>query len=81
MLSTAVAGTARTTVTASVVGVDLMFDVIRGDTQKRWASLFRAGGTLVTIAGSPKARSADGMAVDFGVESDRRRSVREQREP
>jgi hypothetical protein len=31
----------------------------------------RAGGTLVTIAGPPEARPADGLAVDFVVESDR----------
>src|SRR3954467_5425744 len=31
-------------------GVDLVFDVIGGDIQKRSASLIRAGGTLVTIA-------------------------------
>jgi NADPH:quinone reductase-like Zn-dependent oxidoreductase len=30
-----------------------------------------AGGTLVTIAGPPEARPADGLAVDFVVESDR----------
>jgi hypothetical protein len=33
--------------------------------------LIRAGGTLVTIAGPPEARPADGLAVDFVVESDR----------
>jgi hypothetical protein len=31
--------------------VDLVFDVIGGDIQKRSAGLIRAGGTLVTIAG------------------------------
>jgi NADPH:quinone reductase-like Zn-dependent oxidoreductase len=54
-----------------VGGVDLVFDVIGGDTQKRSAGLIRAGGTLVTIAGPPEARPADGLAVDFVVESDR----------
>src|SRR4051794_20645812 len=34
-----------------VGGVDLVFDVIGGDIQKRSASLIRAGGTLVTVVG------------------------------
>jgi NADPH:quinone reductase-like Zn-dependent oxidoreductase len=54
-----------------VGGVDLVFDVIGGDVQRRSASLIRAGGTLVTVAGPPEARPADGLAVDFVVESDR----------
>jgi NADPH:quinone reductase-like Zn-dependent oxidoreductase len=54
-----------------VGGVDLVFDVIGGDIQKRSAGLIRAGGTLVTIAGPPEARPDDGLAVDFVVESDR----------
>ena len=54
-----------------VSGVDLVFDVIGGDIQRRSAGLVRAGGTLVTIAGPPEARPADGLAVDFVVESDR----------
>ena len=53
-----------------VGGVDLVFDVIGGDTQKRSATLIRAGGTLVTVVGPPEARPADGLAVDFVVESD-----------
>jgi NADPH:quinone reductase-like Zn-dependent oxidoreductase len=52
-------------------GVDLVFDVIGGDIQKRSASLIRAGGTLVTIVGPPEARPADGLVVDFVVEADR----------
>ena len=48
-----------------------MFDVIGGDIQKRSAGQIRAGGTLVTIAGPPEAWPADGLAVDFVVESDR----------
>ena len=52
-------------------GVDLVFDVIGGDIQKRSAGLIRAGGTLVTIVGPPAARPADGLAIDFVVESDR----------
>src|SRR5881398_3468286 len=51
--------------------VDLVFDVIGGDIQRRSASLIRAGGTLVTVVGPPEARPADGLAVDFVVESDR----------
>jgi len=54
-----------------VGGVDLVFDVIGGDIQRRSASLIRAGGTLVTVVGPPEARPADGLAVDFVVESDR----------
>jgi NADPH:quinone reductase-like Zn-dependent oxidoreductase len=51
--------------------VDLVFDVIGGDIGKRSAALIRAGGTLVSIVGPPEARPADGVAVDFVVESDR----------
>jgi NADPH:quinone reductase-like Zn-dependent oxidoreductase len=52
-------------------GVDLVFDVIGGDIGKRSAGLIRAGGTLVSVVGPPEARPADGLAVDFVVESDR----------
>src|SRR4051795_8744258 len=51
--------------------VDLVFDVFGGDIGKRSAALVRAGGTLVTIAGPGEARPANGLAVDFVVESDR----------
>jgi NADPH:quinone reductase-like Zn-dependent oxidoreductase len=54
-----------------VSAVDLVFDVIGGDVQRRSAGLVRAGGTLVTIAGPPESRPADGLAVDFVVEPDR----------
>jgi NADPH:quinone reductase-like Zn-dependent oxidoreductase len=54
-----------------VGGVDLVFDVIGGDIQRRSAGVIRAGGTLVTIAGPPEARPADGLAIDFVVMSDR----------
>src|SRR5690242_11298760 len=54
-----------------VGGVDLVFDVIGGDIQKRSANLIRARGTLVTVVGPPEARPADGLAIDFVVESDR----------
>jgi NADPH:quinone reductase-like Zn-dependent oxidoreductase len=54
-----------------VGGVDLVFDVIGGGIQQRSAGLVRAGGTLVSIVGPTEARPADGLAVDFVVESDR----------
>jgi NADPH:quinone reductase-like Zn-dependent oxidoreductase len=54
-----------------VGGVDLVFDVIGGDIQKRSAALVRPGGTLVTVVGPPEARPVDGLAIDFVVESDR----------
>jgi NADPH:quinone reductase-like Zn-dependent oxidoreductase len=54
-----------------VGGVDLVFDVIGGDIGKRSAGLIRAGGTLVSVVGPTAARPADGVAVDFVVESDR----------
>jgi len=52
-------------------GVDLVFDVIGGEIQKRSAALIRTGGTLVTVVGPVEARPADGLAVDFVVEPDR----------
>ena len=52
-------------------GVDLVFDVIGGDIQKRSARLIKAGGTLVSIVGPAEARPADGRAMDFVVEADR----------
>jgi NADPH:quinone reductase-like Zn-dependent oxidoreductase len=52
-------------------GVDLVFDVIGSDIGKRSARLIRSGGTLVSIVGPSEARPADGLAVDFVVESDR----------
>jgi NADPH:quinone reductase-like Zn-dependent oxidoreductase len=48
-----------------------VFDVIGGDIGKRSARLIRAGGTLVSVVGPVEARPADGLAVDFVVESDR----------
>ncbi|SDL05039.1 NADPH:quinone reductase [Arthrobacter sp. ov407] len=54
-----------------VGGVDLVFDVIGGDIQKQSVALIRPGGTLVGVTGSIEARPADGLAVDFVVESDR----------
>jgi NADPH:quinone reductase-like Zn-dependent oxidoreductase len=55
----------------AVGGVDLVFDVIGGEIQKRSAGLIRAGGTLVTVVGPTVARPADALAIDFVVESDR----------
>jgi NADPH:quinone reductase-like Zn-dependent oxidoreductase len=54
-----------------VGGVDLVFDVIGGEIQKRSAGLIRAGGVLVSVVGPVEARPTDGSAVDFVVESDR----------
>lgn len=51
--------------------VDLVFDLIGGDIGKRSARLVRAGGTLVSIVGPSEAKPADGLAIDFVVESDR----------
>ena len=56
---------------ADHVGVDLVFDVDGGDIAKRSAGLIRGGGTLVTITGPTEARPANGVVVDFVVESDR----------
>lgn len=50
--------------------VDLVFDVLGGDIVKRSASVIRAGGTLVTVAGPPEARPTDGLAIDFVVVPD-----------
>ncbi len=52
-------------------GVDLVLDMIGGEIQKRSAGLVRAGGTLVSVVGPVEARPADGLAIDFVVESDR----------
>ncbi|GAA3092524.1 NADPH:quinone reductase-like Zn-dependent oxidoreductase [Kribbella aluminosa] len=54
-----------------VGGVDLVFDVIGGDIQKRSAALIRPGGILISVVGPVEARPADGLAIDFVVEADR----------
>ena len=54
-----------------VGGVDLVFDVIGGDIGRRSAALVRPGGTLVSIVGPAETRPAEGLAIDFVVESDR----------
>ena len=54
-----------------VGGVDLVFDVIGGDIQKRSAALIRAGGMLVTVVGPTEESTCRWPTVDFVVESDR----------
>jgi NADPH:quinone reductase-like Zn-dependent oxidoreductase len=54
-----------------VGGVDLVFDVIGGEIQQRSAAMIRPGGVLVSVVGPVGTRPADGLAVDFVVESDR----------
>jgi NADPH:quinone reductase-like Zn-dependent oxidoreductase len=55
--------------------VDLVFDVIGGDIQKRSAGLVGAGGTLVSVVGPVETRPRNGLAVDFVVEADRAQLV------
>jgi len=54
-----------------VGNVDLVFDVIGGETGKRSAGLVRTGGTLVSIVGPVETLAANILAIDFVVESDR----------
>lgn len=54
-----------------VGNVDLVFDVIGNEIGKRSARLVRAGGRLVSIVGPVEAQPAEGVALDFVVESDR----------
>src|SRR3546814_14798538 len=49
---------------------DWSSDVCSSDL-KRSARLVRTGGTLVSIVGPPEVRTADGLSIDFVVESDR----------
>jgi NADPH:quinone reductase-like Zn-dependent oxidoreductase len=51
--------------------VDLVFDALGADIAKRSAGLIRTGGRLVTITGPTEAGPADGLTIDFVVESDR----------
>ncbi len=51
--------------------VDLVFDVIGGEVQKRSAALLKSGGTLVSVVGPVEHHPANGRAVDFVVEADR----------
>jgi NADPH:quinone reductase-like Zn-dependent oxidoreductase len=54
---------------ADIGAVDLVFDVIGGDVQRRSAAVVRPGGTLVSVVGPVETRPADSLAVDFVVES------------
>src|SRR4051794_34907480 len=47
--------------------VDLVFDVIGGETQEASAAQVRNGGTLVSVVGPVETHPADGRAVDFVV--------------
>jgi NADPH:quinone reductase-like Zn-dependent oxidoreductase len=49
--------------------VDLVFDVIGGDVQRRSAGIIRPGGTLVSVVGPVETHPAEGLAIDFVVES------------
>jgi NADPH:quinone reductase-like Zn-dependent oxidoreductase len=51
--------------------VDLVFDMIGGDVQKRSAGMIRAGGMLVSVVGLVETLPANSLAVDFVVEADR----------
>jgi NADPH:quinone reductase-like Zn-dependent oxidoreductase len=51
--------------------VDMVFDVIGGDIGKRSAGLIRSGGTLVSVVGPVEVWPANGLAIDFVVESNR----------
>jgi NADPH:quinone reductase-like Zn-dependent oxidoreductase len=51
--------------------VDVVFDVLGGETLRRSAGLIRSGGTLVTIAEPPQVEPEHGRAVFFVVEPDR----------
>jgi NADPH:quinone reductase-like Zn-dependent oxidoreductase len=54
-----------------VGSVDLVFDVIGGEIGKRSAALVRNGGILVSIVGPAEKQTANILAIDFVVESDR----------
>lgn len=59
----------------SVGDVDLVFDVIGGEIQKRSAALVGTGGTIVSIVGPVETLPSNGRAVDFVVEADRAQLV------
>ena len=54
-----------------VGGIDLVFDVLGGEIQKRSAALINSGGILVSVVGPVEAKPADSLAVDFVVEASR----------
>lgn len=55
----------------SIGAIDLVFDAIGGEIGRRSAKLVRAGGRLVSVVGPVEEKPADGIAIDFVVESDR----------
>ncbi|MEN0134897.1 MAG: NADP-dependent oxidoreductase [Rhodococcus sp. (in: high G+C Gram-positive bacteria)] len=59
--------------------VDVVFDVIGGETLDRSAKLVRPGGVLVTIAEPPRVIPEQGRAIFFVVEPDREGLVRLER--
>lgn len=54
-----------------VGGIDVVFDVIGGETLRRSAKLVRPGGALITIAEPPTVQPEHGRAIFFVVEPDR----------
>lgn len=55
----------------NVGSVDLVFDAIGGDIQKKSAGLIKQGGTLISVVGPVETRPTFGLAIDFVVEADR----------
>lgn len=51
--------------------VDVVLDMIGGEVLDRSAAVVRPGGTLVSVAGQPKVRPAEGRTVFFVVEPNR----------
>lgn len=51
--------------------VDLVFDVIGGEIQKRSAAVTKPGGSIVSIVGPVESHPTDGTAIDFVVEANR----------
>jgi NADPH:quinone reductase-like Zn-dependent oxidoreductase len=56
--------------------VDMVLDVIGGETLDRSAKLVRAGGVLITVAEPPRVQPVNARAVFFVVEPDRQCLVR-----
>ena len=61
----------RRTISPSWARSDMTTKSMAKPSTGRASGVIRAGGTLVTIAGPPEARPADGLAVDFVVVPDR----------
>ena len=51
--------------------VDLVFDVIGGEIQRRSVAVTKPGGSIVSVVGPVEWRPTDGTAVDFVVEANR----------